>query len=360
MLDNMVYIEPLSEYDFQSSLRHFLSREFETQRLGIRGQFAGNSSGPLVLANLSASEIETLIHGRAILERPEGVHRAQDIAAWGLSFSCSQQLSFLHAVAPDLDARNIRDAQLQAALCVLRETTNCWANARRGRGWMGMLLDNMPGDSASLSASAAKAQANQFTFVVFNSAASQDQSPRLQTVAFLLNRRSHLGSAVGTLVDGKDIGKIMSPLKEAYAGSLDFFVWRAIGHFNRVPNVNELRIVGIPQEAVQTFFSRPRLTNVQAGGVNGTCVPEKELFAKWRSEAQKAGWGPKEAQELLGWQKEDRLWLDLTSKSPFTVLHPSELLRKAMASLRHALGVAKTCGQQKREQVKDRGQSHSH
>ena len=353
----MVTIEPISEKDLEVVSRELRRTEWDPQWLGMRAIFVGGEPGASTFAKISLAEAQDLLCLRN--EDATPVHNPHEIAAWQFSFSGSQHLGVLHALAPENDARAIREAHTNAVLTVLRESAGCLANAKKQRGYMGLLLDEDGDLRHRFSAPQDQHESQRYGFVVLTAVMSSDQSPNLHTTAILNNTAYDPDGSPRTLARPDDISRIRSPLQQAYAGALDYFAEKAIGAFHRVPHLQELRIAGIPQQLVQRFFFGPCMDGGTSKEVNRIAVTKEELFTKWRAEGQGFGWGAKEANALLRGFKREQFWDALRARCTHAAIHPAKALLSATASLSRLMTREKDQKQPPLQDRKDKDNHHT-
>jgi hypothetical protein len=268
----MIAITPLTSKELENASKEFFAKEFVSSRLGTLGHWLGSGAEKLMLENpVTLAQFQNLARGLT----PDGGGRTlpenlgpKCISGWQIKFDGSQSLSVLWALAPEKHRTNIESAHL-TAVC---ESFHIFE----------AIVNRDPKEKAGLFS------------VFFNAGASHDQCPHLCATAFVFKQAACGTGPAHTYVD-VDIERHKAELAYYYEGSLDYFVWKTIGPFNRQPGCDELRIVGVPQEVVLKFF----YGRSSALAFDGELAPGDSLFAKWQSQAKDWGWGPKEAEALL-------------------------------------------------------------
>jgi hypothetical protein len=268
----MIAINPLTSKELEDASKEFFAEEFVSSRLGTLGHWLGRGAENLMLENpVTFAQFQNLARGLT----PEGAARPlpedsaqRSISGWQIKFDGSQSLSVLWALAPEKHRENIESAHLTAiaqSFPIFEAIVNRDFKEKAG------LLS-----------------------VFFNAGASHDKCPHLCATVFVFKQAVRGTAPSHTYVD-VDIERYKAELAYYYEGGLDYFVWKAIGPFNRQPGCDELRIVGVPQELVSKFF----YGRSSAHAFEGELAPGDSLFAKWQSQAKDWGWGPKEAEALL-------------------------------------------------------------
>jgi len=352
----MVTIWPVSENDLEIISREVRRKDFEQPLLGMRGLFVCGRKGPLTLTQVTVQEAETLLCGRDVNGTREVRRGPNELAAWQFSFRGSQHLSVLHAMAPENDACKIREAHVQATLTVLREAAGCLTNMPEERGCIGVLLDKDVDVSHRSLGLADRKEFNSFQFLVLTSVTSADGTPNLHTTAFLNNTTVNSDGSIQALAKPEDVLRIRFPLRESYAGALDYFTEKAIGPFQRVPNVNELRIVGIPHHVVEKVFFGDLLdcgANKKAAHI---ALDKREMLTAWRAQGEAFGWGPKEAAALLRGFRREQFWNEVKVRC---INHPARSLLNATASLSRLITREETQLQPPEKNSKNQDNQHT-
>lgn len=363
----MVSISPVLAKDMNDAAREFLREDLRNRHFRSISLVVYTSAGTVTSpVDLTEAEADNLLHGKTVDGVPLVPSSPNDIAAWRLSFDGSAHLNFLYAVGSERTSFRIKAAQARASSEILAELAGCVLGLKWNRGCTGELLDIRREAAPPFSRDATEiVRAHPIAddllhcaFVICDSEVSLDQSPHLNTTAFLLNRGKIQNGGVYTLLNPEAMERIRLPLSESYAGALDFLIEGAIGPFHRVANVGELRIVGIPQEVVRRFFWGPDLDCQQPSQAHHGTPSRKQLSAKWRAQATSLGWGPKEAAVFLSQLRREQCWRDLRTVCIYGARNAARTLRDVMAPLSRLITRGKTTHQNAEERPQERDNYH--
>jgi conjugative relaxase-like TrwC/TraI family protein len=131
--EGMISMTPIEAGDVNKSSREFFGDDFLSYRLGHRGTWQGRGAMQLKLENPVQRDVfEHLLKGRS----PEGDRQLTDgsnpVAAWRMTFSGSQSVSVLWALAP-------KDIQLDIEQAHARATRRNLALVEESLSWLSFL-----------------------------------------------------------------------------------------------------------------------------------------------------------------------------------------------------------------------------
>jgi conjugative relaxase-like TrwC/TraI family protein len=336
----MITITPLLEKDVERASKELFEEEFRTRRLGTFGYWLGQGAKFLELKNPASQEsFQNLVHGLT----PDGSQKMiseggepNRLASWRITLDGSKSLSVLWALAPEHDRDKIESAFLMTVRASLQQFERLLTERQT------ILCGK-------------RAAAPIFAF--FSCGTSWDQCPHLNATVFLLNHGVSQDGSVHAY-SPLEILSEQPKLKWFYEGGLDYFVWKAIGPFKRVKGVDELRITGVPQELVTKFFFDPTIGAKQVEGERPEALlPYDALFAKWQKQADRCGWGPRDAAALLGQLRRERIAENITGECLAFVSKGQALLEKAWESMTRDLNGE---GVSKNQSPPDRSKDHEH
>lgn len=363
----MITITPILEGDLDDACREYLRDEFQTHRFGTRSLLFCNPERPGARPTaISKTEASNLLRGG---EANETISDRERVGAWKFSFSGSQSLSVLYALAPEKYAARIENGQVETAHAALGELAGCLLDAEEQKGFMGTLLDNRDTPASPSTDDRPEAQQNrtghlrdkmrECAFLVFSSSIATDQSPHLRTTAFLLNRSFFQAQPPRSIASAEDIRRVQAPLNEAYAGALDYFISKAIGPFKRVANIDELRIVGVPQAVVQKFLFDPSFNQPDLFDPSSRGLQRNELAAQWRAQGERFGWGPRQAEALLFALERERISSVLKDQICARFRDVERICRDAKDSAKRMLKSERSTTIERQHKSKDRDREHS-
>jgi conjugative relaxase-like TrwC/TraI family protein len=312
----MVTVTPLKEKDVEGSSKEFFTEEFRTRRRGTFGYWMGNGAKYLQLENPVCQEhFQNLAYGLT----PDGSQKVvpdggdpNRLASWRITFDGSQSLSVLWALAPERERDKIESAFLTTVAVSLERFEHLMTERQ-----------------TKLSATAGQSP----IFTLFSCGASWDQCPHLNATVFLLNHAIRQDGSAQAYNAGDILGE-QAKLKWLYEGGLDYFVWKAIGPFQRVEAVDELRIKGVPQELVTKLFFDPAFGTKRTEGLAPTeLLPNEALFSKWQKQAELAGWIRKEATDLLSKLHREQILANIASECWGVVRKGKFFLERVWGSL---------------------------
>lgn len=344
----MLSVSPIKEKEIEQALRPFMGEDFKAHQRGVCAVFTGTPGGSFQFVELKQPEAKGLLCDLQENESDERNKNAGGLAALQFDFTGSMSMSFLYSQSSRPTAVKMEYASATAALTTLKEFAAHFGESAE-RGYLGVLLDR---DGIGCSKSASKAPcAEPLAFVVFFSVAAYDQTPSLQTTAFLLNTWRDEGRLLRNLVEGGELTRLKGPLREAHAGALDYCLSKAIGNFERQPQIDELRIVGVPQAVAQKLCSGRSLANDQS-----MALTKQELFDKWHAQGEALGWGPNEASALLRSIERRDLWREAYA-NPFATA--KNVVQKVMSFPKRGRE-EKDVGNAKHDESNDQEQDNSH
>ena len=342
-----------SEGDLARESKEFLSEEFRTQRFGQMGLLTFHQSGESAFNKISSSEAKNIM----VNPTPEArIEHAPEEMSLKFSFTTSNNLSLLFAVAPGGDAQSIKEAHQKASITTLKEFAFCLMGGNAGqKGCLGLE------HRESLNLNHEREQLTSITFIIFCSSVSPHQTPELRTTAFLLepDLRGNGSIRVPHVALAAEFGK--TALRESYAGALDYFVSKAIGPFHRARGVDEIRIVGVPQNVVEMFYRDCSFAKNLS--VMTDCKPlvNSELPKMWRIESERCGWGQVEASALLRQLKKEQALSERELSTGLAKRIAQTVLQTAKSTFKNLVERGTSEQPEKpAKQTKDHSHWHSH
>ncbi len=301
----MLSITSIRQKDAERFYAEYFDAELRSRRLFGVSDWIGHPPEVLALDEYPAlSTFRNLVNGLTTDGAKAAIPNAQDpdrVALWQLDMSGSQSLSVLWAMAPQKWQSIIGEAHRRAAQTVLE----CFQKSVAERN------------------SSPEEKANPLG-VAFSSAAAHDQTPHLKATGFVLTHGFLQDGSARNLQPPRDLDKQKRILGIIYDLLVMGDLHMQIGSFQRVPGMEEFRIHGVPQELVQRFFFDPKFSEEMRLRASHKDLAEVNLFALWKQEGQRFGWGERQASALIRQAIHRKSWADLK----ITLQTSSELLRQ--------------------------------
>ena len=290
----VITISEVLQKDAERTYEEFFREEFRSQRLGRVGQWFGEAASVLCLSQpVSLKVLSNLVHGltpdggKIVLQDGDNSNRP---VLWRIDYDGSQSLSTLWAMAPASWTAKVESVHVSAAHYVLGQinaeiAVDAWLKGSYRK------LSDRPNILAAF----------------FSYGATHDQTPHLKATALVF---THGFTQNGSLrkFDTYDIDAKRGKLSSLHDFALQHHCWGSLGLVKEDLFIRELRIAGVPQEIVQEFFFGPTDLQLQH---NAKPMEERELFAKWRAEGERLGWGVGQAEALLRESGRQKYWADL-------------------------------------------------
>lgn len=281
-------LTPINEDEGDHHAREFFRPEFISQRLGQPGLWQGGIVRKLPLENpVQSGAFAKLLQGRTphdqewVARRPYQEPRVQ---GWRFSLAADAGLSLLWGLSPGLVRGRIRLAHNQA----VRTAIEGFEYTLNGKPW----LDNW-----------FKPRQKHALFAKFQSGASREQRPQLETTLFLFN----LTYRRGGIVEGyapEQVAQQHAQMQASYKQALQKGVAWALGSRVELPNELLLRMQG-SSVAGQTGTR---------GAARAQPLRGRELFAAWQEQARRADWEPEKVVALLREAKLRTTWPNLMER----------------------------------------------
>jgi hypothetical protein len=290
----VITISEVRQKDTERAYEEFFREEFRSQRLGRVGQWFGEAKSVLGLSQpVSLKVFSNLVRGltpdgdKMVLQDGDNPNRT---ALWQIDYNGSQSLSTLWAIAPASWTAKVESVHVSAAHYVLGQINAEIAADAWLRGSYRKLSDR-PNILAAL----------------FSYGATHDHTPHLKATAFVL---THGFIKDGSLCkfDTYDINARKGQLSDLHDFALQHHCLGSLGLVKEDFFIRELRIAGVPQEVVRKFFFGPTDSQRQH---SAKPLEEMELFAKWKAEGGRLGWGVSQAAALLRESGRQKYWADL-------------------------------------------------
>jgi len=338
----MITITELQQKDAARAYQEFFRDEFRSQRLGSFGHWLGRGGRLLGLESpASQAKFHNLVHGltpdgsKRLLEGSQDPNR---VALWQIDFTGSQSLSLLWAMSPGTWRWRIESAHMTAAMDALGRFQLRAVDRQQGHS---------PGnDAATLS-------------VLFSYGASHDQTPHLKTTVFALTHGFlKNGSTLKLIAD--DLNRQKEKMTASYAFAVRAYFVDLIGPFQKVQGIRDLRIVGVPQEVVRRFFFDPSFNRDSGFEKNGKPLEDTQLFAKWRAQGERLGWGVDQAKALLRESNRQKYWDDLKSDFRAKIRETAQRVSDWKESWKPKTKQTESPQPEKASHSKVEGHKHSH
>lgn len=329
---------PLNETDAQRYFLPLFRPEFASRWLGKPGVWQGGIAVKRQLKDPVTPELFTrLAQGRT----PDGESwikrlpfEAERTAGWQITLSAGASLSVLWGVSPDLIRARIRLAHNEA----VRKSVADFEYSLNGRpvfnDWFAVREQHA-------------------LFATFQSGASRDQRPMLQTTLFLFNLRYGRGGMAS--YPPEQVKELHSAMQAHYTRTLHRGISRVLGGRVQLPEEMCLRMhtaaSGGKADSQRKANSRP--------------LEGQQLFAAWRKQAQEWGWGPLKVYNALS-EARSRLTRANWVKDWSQKLHYGSLVvrlglrssRKTITPMDKPLPSEEHSQPQKKDQSKDMGHSY--
>ena len=264
---------PTLEHESERLYRQFFRPEFATQRLGAPGEWQGSAIARLGLQNpVQESDLANLLKGWT----PDGQQMIQDplaansVRAWRCSLRADPPLNALWALSSESIREQIRLAHTKAVQVAVADFENT-LNGRSGKDrpipheWKLTLVAK------------------------FESGASREQTPQLETNLLLLNFVIHRGDGGGlTTFPQRRANRIEQRMQSVYKQVLEKETLWAFGSRIQLPEE-------LCQRLQQPFEFGPLPANPTAGK---TALQGNELFTAWQEQGRSWGWGPDRVESL--------------------------------------------------------------
>ncbi len=313
----------------------FFGPKYASQRLGKPGRWLGGATAKLDLKNpVERETFEKLLQGRT----PQGEQlvdnlgaKGSRVKAWHHTLSQVGSLSSLWALSPPIIRARIRLAHnraVQATVADFERNLNGspYSDKSFTPGW------KLP------------------LFAAFQSGASENQAPRLETTLFLFNFTLHRGGGIGSL-NTQQIRQQQLRMQSVYSQVLKREVLWILGDRVLVPR----ELAAHFKNSSDLGLTRNR-DAFQAKPLQGA-----DLYSAWHEQARNCGWGTERVQRLLLDAKLRNNWRNWTEELRQTMRVGSLWMRDAMRAASKRLSQKQTSGEtHKPETPKKAEQDKSH
>ncbi len=275
-------LTPIRDGEGDHYAREFFRPEFIAQRLGKPGQWQGGLADKLRLENpVAPRAFADLLQGRT----PEGddwVRRPQvkeaRVQGWRFTFTEPGDLSFLYGLSPEVARGGIRLVHNEGVRAALKD----FEQSLSGRTWFQNFV--APPEKRTL-------------FAKFQSGASREQQPQLETTVFLFNLIYRRGGGVESY-QPEQLVPLHDRMQAIYQQTLQKEAVRFLGSRVELPNELQLRM----QAAMSAKPANPR-HSLRADPLQG-----RQLFAAWQAQARNLGWGSEKTIAALREAKLSPTW----------------------------------------------------
>ena len=264
---------PIFQGEAERYAREFFMPKFETRRLGRPGLWQGELAAKLNLQNPVAPKVfggllkAITPDGDNWLAKPE---RADcRVQAWRFTLGEERKLGLLYGLSPEVIRGRLRLAHGEA----VRTSLNDFEQRLSGTSWL-----RRPFGTPD----------KQVAFAKFQSGATPARMPRLTTTVFLFNLIYQRGGGVQEF-NFQQMKQLLERTQTVYQQTLLKEVTHVLG--GRVELPDELYL-GL-HAAMSPKQVLPDL------GARQPVLEGKQLFAAWREQAGKLGWGPEKLGRLL-------------------------------------------------------------
>ena len=336
----MITISEVRLKDAERAYQEFFREEFRSKLLGSFGHWMGRGQEMLGLENpVTLATFRNLVNGltpdggKRILQGEQDPNR---VALWQIDFGSSKSISALWAVSPGTYRARIESAHITAAMAALEHLDMRVINHQR-------LTDHV----ATL-------------VVFFESGASHDQSPHLKATMFVLAHGFNKDGSTQKLT-ADDLPYQKERMQVMYDFHLKKEFMRLIGPFQRSAGIEDMRIVGVPQELGSRLAFAPAFNRDFHSKEKGKPLESGEFFARWRAQGESLGWGVNHAKALLRESKRQKYWEDLKSGIRLRIREKrAQLLLRLKESWKPSTKSQEPQQQERTPDPKVKGHRHSH